>query len=337
MTSVSKARHFLGMFLALGALTLSGEAHAGGADADRETARGLLEEGKARRDRNDWQGALEAFKAADTLMHVPTTGLFVAKAHLALGQLVEAREAAIHVTHLPVEPKESKPFTEARGAASAMSDELGPRIPSLHIVLRGGEHAAPSVKVDDGAVPLEALVLPRKVNPGHHVVVVAFEHASKREEVDLAERDAKEVTIDVAALEAANARATPVAAAPPPPPVEEKKSKRSPLVYAGFGAAVVGVAVGTVAGIVTLSKRSTIDAECRDSRCPPSAYGDLDAAQTTATISTVGFVVAGVGAVVGVIGLVMGKSAPPPTATATTGAILSPRIFVTGNGIGGSF
>ena len=42
---------------------------------------------------------------------------------------------------------------------------------------------------------------------------------------------------------------------------------------------------------------------CRNGVCPPSRHDDLDTTKRLATISTIGFVVAGVGAAVGVVGL----------------------------------
>src|SRR5271157_3775010 len=46
--------------------------------ADRETARSMMQEGRDLRDKGDLKGALQRFKAADDIMHVPTTSLEVA-------------------------------------------------------------------------------------------------------------------------------------------------------------------------------------------------------------------------------------------------------------------
>ncbi len=43
--------------------------------AEKETARGQMADGRTKRQKNDLEGALRAFEAADALMHVPTTGL----------------------------------------------------------------------------------------------------------------------------------------------------------------------------------------------------------------------------------------------------------------------
>ena len=69
--------------------------------ADRETARSAMQEGRDLRDKGDLKGALQRFKTADDIMHVPTTSLEVARAQVALGLLIEALDtiAAIRKTH----------------------------------------------------------------------------------------------------------------------------------------------------------------------------------------------------------------------------------------------
>lgn len=99
--------------------------------ADRETARTYMTEGRKQRDENDLKAALRAFEAADAIMHVPTTGLEVAKTEAMLGQLVEGRDVALRVARSSPEPGEPAPFAEARAAARKLADELEGRIPSI--------------------------------------------------------------------------------------------------------------------------------------------------------------------------------------------------------------
>jgi hypothetical protein len=281
------------------------------AAAEKSTARALLDEGKVRREKGDLKGALESFKAADAIMHVPTTGMFVAKTQLALGQLIEARDTALSVTQVPVGKKEPAAFKSARGAAEQLASELEARIPTLRVRLRPEGQTA-DVTIDDAAVPTDALATGRRVNPGHHVIIAKAGDQQKQEVADLAEKDNKEVTIDFAppppeapvVATTTKDPATGTAAEPAP-----TKRKTSPLVYIGFGLAGAGLIAGTIGGIETLSMRSSLDTGCRDFQCPPGSYDDLDGARTWATVSTIGFVAAGVGGVIGVIGLVASPKA----------------------------
>ena len=70
--------------------------------ADRETARSLMQEARDLRDKGHVQDALKRFKAADDIMHVPTTGLEVARTQASMGMLVEARDTVANIRKLPV-------------------------------------------------------------------------------------------------------------------------------------------------------------------------------------------------------------------------------------------
>jgi len=79
-------------------------------------------------------------------------------------------------------------------------------------------------------------------------------------------------------------------------------------VFGGFGLAVAGLAVGGVTGALTLSKAGDVKTQCANGICDPSAKPDLDSASSLATISTIGFAVAGAGAVCGVVGLLLPRT-----------------------------
>jgi hypothetical protein len=161
------------------------------------------------------------------------------------------------------------------------------------------------VAVDGVAVPPEALSVPYKVNPGHHTVTATATSGSAHEDVDLAERAVKMVTLDLPALPA-NAT-EPVAEAPPPEP---RSGTRKVLMLGGFGLAGAGLAVGAITGVMSLSSTSAAKGQCIDTRCPRSAQADIDKANTTATISTIAFIAAGAGLALGVTGLVLGDGKP---------------------------
>lgn len=273
--------------------------------ADRESARALMDQGRAAEQKGDHKAALAAYKGADAIMHVPVTGIAVAKSYVALGQLVEARDQALAVTRLPVEGKEPPVMVSARKEADELAASLGPRIPTLTITVKIPATFKPDVTVDDVAVPYDALVAPRRLNPGHHVILAKAANVERKAEIDLAERDAKTVT-----LEFPNDLKAPVAVAKTddktPEPEKKTKTLISPLVWIGLGVAGAGAITGSITGAISLSSVSTAKEGCRDSLCPPETHGDLDSAQTTATISNIAFVVAGVGAATAVVGLILG-------------------------------
>jgi hypothetical protein len=295
--------------------------------ADKETARGLMAEGRADRDKNDLKAALKAFAGADAIMHVPTTGLELARAQAAVGQLVEARDTALRVMRSPTSAGEPAPFKAARDAASALNDQLEPRIPSLTVNVKNAPSGVPIALTIDGVdVPSEVIGQPRKLDPGHHVVEAKAGTAYGKQEVDVAEKDSKEVAIELPAQSAATAGgatdtgATDAAQQQPEQPAESggRSGGSKVMIFGGFGLAAVGAIAGTVTGIMSMSKTSSIknSSACSGNVCNPSEDGDISSAKTLATISTVSFITAGVGAAVGVIGLfVGGGSSGEPSAT----------------------
>lgn len=288
--------------------------------ADRETARALFDEGKTKRDKGDWAGALEAFKGADAIMKVPTTKLAVARAYAALGKLTEARDAALQVSLIPVAAGETQAFTDARTASAQLATELGGRIPSVAITLVGAPpDDETQVTVDDVLIPPAALKAPRRVNPGKHVVVASLRGGDVRAEVELAEKETKPVSLDVTQLAK---RPKPVAVKPTADqPAGTRgeapgKGSRSPLLWVGLAVTGVGLGVGATAGVISMGHTSDLDAQCRDGRCPPGAHTSLDDAKQWATISTIGFAAAGAGLALAGVGLALGRSGGPQKGSA---------------------
>ena len=337
----SSARRAPALFLALGLALATGSAMADPSAADKETARGLMQSGRAARDKGDLKGALKAFTAADAIMHVPTTGLEVAKAQAALGLLVEARDTALRVTRFPQAPNEPAPFKDARDAAAQLNDDVQARIPSLTVNVKGlPEGVSASVTIDDAPLPSEVIGQPRKLDPGHHVVVGKAGGAQDKKEVDVAERESKDVALD---LTGASAAATTTATTPTdtgtpeqPPPPQGRSGASKAMIFGGFGLAGVGVIVGSITGVISMTKTSSVKQSCVGNQCPPADFNDIDTAKTMATVSTISFIAGGVGAVVGVIGLFTGKPSAP-AASGPESAGVEPWIGVGSLGLKGRF
>jgi hypothetical protein len=275
-------------------------AHAEPSAADRETARGLMAEGRDKRDKGDAKGALEAFRAAHRIMGVPTTGLEVGRTEADLGLLIEARDTLLSVTRLAPKPGEPAPFAAARAEAEQLADALAPRIPAAKIVLRGAPEGAETEIAFDGTAAGAVLGVPRKMNPGAHVVVVKIGTVSERAEFVLAEGQTKEVVLDFSAHREEFERA--------PPPIRSDagsggSSGIGPVAIAGFAVAGVGLVAGTVTGLMHLSKTSDLEGRCPAGRCGPETDADYNSARNLSTLSTLSFAVAGAGAVVGLVGL----------------------------------
>jgi hypothetical protein len=321
--------------------------------ADRETARQLMDDGRAQRDKNDLKGALQRFKAADDIMHVPTTGLEVARTQVALGLLVEARDTIARIRLTPAKSNDPHQFKEARVKADQLDATLDGRVPRLTVVMHGAPSGqTPSVSIDGIPVPAAVIGLPHTVDPGHHVVVVKTQGAEGQREVDVREGETK--SLEVALVPSPSgpagppAEGTAQATVPPPGPATDapvaetpapRKTSHAPdaLTYAGGAVAGAGLVVGVVTGVMSWSQTSSLSSACPGHACPPASYAAYDSANSLATISTISFVAGGVGACLAVISLVVGheeKSEPAPTSAQVR---VSPWIGAGAAGLRGSF
>jgi hypothetical protein len=327
---MASRRATVALLLACAASLASATARAAPTAADRETARTLMDEGNDLREKGDLKAALKRFQGADAIMHVPTTAIAVARTQVALGLLVEARDTIAALRRMPAGPGEPAPFRDARSEADTLDASLAGRVPSLTITVTGApEGAKPEVTVDGVAIPAAAVGLPRTVDPGHHVVVARASGASGTQEVDVAEGQTKPVQVTLAP-DAASAPATAgsgeeAAPAPEAPPTVTKHGPTL-LTWVGVGIAAAGVAAGTATGLMSMSTTNSLANECPNHVCPPQFHSDHDSAATLATVSTVSFVVAGVGAGVAIASLVLGHDESAPAAATTPTAALRPRV-----------
>lgn len=284
--------------------------------ADKETARALMDDGDAKRDAKDFKGALAAYEKADAIMHVPTTGLEVARMQAQLGMLLEARETLSRVVRLPPKDKEPQAFVNARKAADQLNDELAKRVPAVQLVIVGVDAGqVPEVTIDKEPLPAALLNVPRKVNPGAHTIVVKAGSTEKTVEVNVAERETKTVNVDLKDKPPEPQKTVKVDTST----VDESSTPKI-LVFGGFGLAAVGIGVGAVTGLMSMSKVDDIKGSCTDNRCPSDKAGDIDDAKMLGNISTLGFAAGGLGAVVGVVGLIMSSGSKESSSPASPGA-----------------
>jgi hypothetical protein len=317
---------------ALSAITLvlsSVPAVAAPSASDKETARALMKDGETKREKGDHKSALQSFHAAHAIMNVPTTGLELGRSQMDLGLLVEARDTLLGVTRLPVLPGESANMPAAREEAQALADEIEPRIPTLTINLVGVPPGTTAkVSVDDHPILAATIGVPRKHNPGEHVIAVVAGSIEKKQAVVLAEGDTKELTIDLHAPELD--RDEPAMPSGDEPSGDARAPNYS-LMYIGIASAGVFGVVGGVTGLLAFSRAGAARDGCDGNRCPPSTHDQIESSKTFGTVSTISFALAGAGAVVAVIGFVTARREPSAFTESRTAPSL--RLTIGGTGV----
>ena len=274
-----------------------------------DAASALYVEGKELRDAGDLKKSLEKLEAAHALYATPITALEVARARALVGKLRGAIEVLESIERLPVKPNESAKAASARSEAKSLVAQYRVRAPKLAL------HVGADVRVwiDGEVVPDDALAAPWLVDPGTHHVEALRGTQRTSQDVRVAEGEQRDVTPPAPAAppiaQGAAASVSPSSSSPSPqssPPASASPASSGPnvLAFFGLGLGAAGIAVGSITGLVTLSRASDIKPQCRGGVCPASA--GLDSAQTLGTVSTVSFVVGGVALGVGVAALVFG-------------------------------
>jgi hypothetical protein len=322
--------------------------------ADRATARQLGEDGEHALDAKDYKRAEDDFRRADSLVHAPTLSLGLARALAAEGKLVDAQEIYKTIIREGVAPGAPDVFKRAVESAKTEVQDITPKLGGITVTVTApGGGSVPNVKVTLDDTPLTAAVLgvKRVTDPGPHVVRASadgFKPASINVTVPvggsvdapltLAKDDSGAGTAVVTPPPTAPATtATPASSSPAPDaPPPSSRGGAGPWPWVAFGIGGAGLVTGIVTGVMAISKRSDTLSHCSSSGvCPPDQQSNVDSYNTLGLVSTVGFVVAGVGAAAGVTILFLqpkGGDAP-----AATGFHVVPVVGLGSLGAKGSF
>ncbi len=313
--------------------------------AEKETARTLMDEGDELVAQGDREQALARYRAAHEIMNVPTTGLEVAKVQASLGRLVEARTTALSVVRMQVVAGEPAVFARARSDAQQLAEELVTRIPSVQIQVEPADAPQLLVKIDGTDVPVAAIGLPYKINPGaHRALANAQGFAESGQDFTIAEGEAQTVTLTL--VPSATQPVATQAAEPPPPPVtyettpsdtggssdtgsSNAKGSSNVVAYIALGISGVSAGVGAITGLGSIQAKNDADEFCKGNICSPDAQEHIDNSKALANVANVSF---GIGIAAGVFGVWQLLSSPSSdTATAETGRQWQLSVETRGN------
>lgn len=290
----------------------------------------------------NYQEADKLFTAACKLYSVaPTLTLGLARTHAKLGKFVAAQEGYNKIirewsTHPSPPPAFKDALESARNEVGAVSAHVA----SVVITVEGPEN--PQVTIDGEKVPAATLGLKRPVDPGQHVVKVVADKW-KPAESSFTVADAGSAEVKLKPEKAPDAPAA-VAGAPandpskiePPPPAAQGGSSNKTLAIVALGVGGAGLAVGAITGVIALGKHGDLNDKCPGGTCPASAQSDVDGYKSMGTISTIGFIVGGVGVAAGAV---LWFTAPKSTGEAKSSnyATINPYVGVGSAGVTGRF
>jgi hypothetical protein len=280
-------------------------------DAARRAARQLGSEGISLYEKQQYAEALEKLARAYDMHRVPTLGLWYARALASTGKLLDASERYEEVMRLPVPEDATEVMLQARDDAVKEHQQLQARIPTLEITLVGAAPSEVLVTIDGKSFDSKLIGLPIALNLGDRQVEIRRGSQAASQTVSLKEGDRQKVTLNLAppdatvaptAVPAAQAAPAPVTPAAVPAGADAQQDRgaaggdmQSTLGWVAVGVGGAGLVLGTVTGIMTRAKESDLDQVCRGDACPPNAKDDIDAYDGYYALSTVGFVVGGIG------------------------------------------
>jgi hypothetical protein len=345
--------------LGLGVLASSSLA-LGQSDEQRAGARTLATEGAMAFNEGRWKDAVDLFGRAESLVHAPPHLLFMARAHAKLGQFVKAREAYLKIVKEHLSPNAPQAFRDAQVTAEEERKQVEPHIGRLLVKVEGAEGAKDLVVTIDGQpFPTVMLGVPQPMDPGEHTVAatatgfkgspskVVLKDAGSGSVVVKMEVDNSAPAPGPAPAEPAAGGAALVTTTPSgEPPADTGHAKKTNGLrigsYVGFGVGAVGVALGTVFVLQSVSKRKDADAfandHCDGNNCMVNDSDEAklkqmdDDARSAQTLGIVGYAVGGAGIAAGVTLFILSNKKEEPKS-----AYVAPYVGFGSVGVQGAF
>ncbi len=309
-----------------------------GSAEDIAAARKLGGEGVILADAGNCKDALDKLMRSERMHHAVSVLARVGECQVKLGKLVQGAETLRRVLREQLPADAPSAFLAAQDRAQQVLAEAKPRIARLKVAVAAPADAKLWVTIDGVNEPRENLNSDRFLDPGYHVIEAgAPGYLKATRNVHLGDGGSDSISLTLQPDPNAPASVpAPVPAAPPPAPSTALAPDHT-LAFVSGGVGLVGLGFGVAFGLGAISEKSSLDGACTNKVCPPGQQGTLDTGNRFGTISTVGFIVGGVGLGLGAVlyfGNVGGSSQREPGASA---ANVHGYVTATSAGVSGSF
>lgn len=279
-------------------------------DEERAAARAAATEGVQLLEAGRNAEALDRLRRAEALVHAPTHLLYIARAEVKLGLLVEASETYVKIVREALAADAPKAFVEAQAAAVQEGRELDARVPMLLIRVEGPGAAEATVSLDGTPLPPPMIGIAVPMNPGVHVLrAVGRDGASADARVKLVQGSRETAVLALRAMPGpVTAPVRTLDEPPPPAPSPDTGGGAGAgrwLGYAAVALGVAGVAVGTTFVVINRTKRTQANDLCPGDVCPLASQSQVQSldqqADTAGAVAWVGYGVGGAAAATGIV------------------------------------
>jgi hypothetical protein len=271
----------------------------------REQAQSRFLRGRALYESGSYSEAIEEFRASNEIVASPNARLYLARALRESGRLVEAYvELGRAAVEADEHAKDDGRYEKAGATATKEREALAPKLGFITVRVDNATEAT-TLSIAGAPVKREAWSEPVPVLPGSTEIVVDTPGAgTNRQRVAVAAAERKQIAIDAQppgpAAVASAPVPSPAAASPEPSPAPtSSRASLRPYAYVAAGVGVAGLATFTIAGLMSSSTYSDLEATCPAGKCPASAADTVSRGRTEQTVANVGLVVGIVGIAAG--------------------------------------
>ena len=307
------------------------------------TARALAVDGLKLAKGGQCEEAVDKLDRAEKLKHSPIVLSHLGGCYIALGKLVQGTEALRRVLREPLPPDPSPALKDAYERAQTLVQETKPKIAGLTINVTGAKDVKLAVTVDGVELPSTVIGVELPSDPGEHSIEASAPgYLKAKASKKLAQGEKGQVSLELkrdpnavvaaektAAAAAATqepkqeqrpaAQATPAEPAPSEPAAQSNSNSGRTWAYLSYGLGAVGLGAGIIFGRSAMQDKDVLAANCPNNICQEDQQDRLDSAKTKGTVSTIGFAVGGVGAVLGTVLLITSSGGSSSTGSATPG------------------
>ncbi len=292
---MTMTRRFLSLQMYLLLLLATSLAVAAPSAKDNAKARQLGAAAKRLLAQGNKEAAAKKFMKADKLVPAPSHKLELAKILVDLEDFVQATEVLeACMDQTPIRKWAEK---TAQKKCIVLASKVDDRLPRIAVVIIEPSSEDVAILIDgEDYEPSEGEV---GFNPGTYQITAkaqGFDAFSKKVTVKEGDRKTIEVSLESDDNEDDDAGATGGA--------DDGGSGLSPLpAYIAWGLGVAGVGIGIGFGVVAIQTTNEVLSvyECDKGECPPDAEDDLNVAKLNGNLSTVGFIIGGVGIAAGTV------------------------------------
>ncbi|MFO0552603.1 MAG: hypothetical protein U0271_29705 [Polyangiaceae bacterium] len=311
-----------------GSVFFSNAARAQPVDNSKALAEALFEKGRELLEAKNYDEACPKLEESQRLEPKLGTLLNVALCHEGQNRTATAWAEFKEAANLAELRKEQNRVDFAREHATALKARL-----SFLTLQKTGDTPGLVIKLDNKVIESVLLGVGLPLDPGDHTVVVsATGYAEFNRRITIQPGPIQQ-QLEIPALvklpdKVPDETPPPKKEDPPPKKVEPVEPDEGPgkaIAITGFTIGGASLIVAIVTGAVTIAQVPTLREKCTNDVCTGQDAEDLDTANAIANASNATFAIAGVGAVVGVIGLLIAPPKPTPPKAA------SARFFSVGD------